>query len=88
MMKLYWLVRGLRVLMYAALGLGLFSGLIMTLWNWLVPTLFGGPGMNFAQALGLLLLTRLLLGRLRGRPLARPPACLLGAEKPRRASPP
>jgi hypothetical protein len=38
--------------MFAALGLLLFSGLIMTLWNWLVPTLFGGPVMNISPALG------------------------------------
>jgi hypothetical protein len=50
-MKLYSLVRGFKFLMYAALALVLFSGLIMTLWNWLVPTLFGGPVMNIAQAL-------------------------------------
>lgn len=34
----------------------------MMLWNWLVPSLFNGPLITFWQALGLLLLCKLLLG--------------------------
>lgn len=34
----------------------------MYLWNWLVPALFAGPVINFWQALGLLLLSKLLFG--------------------------
>lgn len=66
-MRLHWLIKGFKVLMYAALTLVLLGGLVTVLWNWLVPTLFGGPVMNMAEALGLLLLTRLLVGRFRGR---------------------
>ena len=32
----------------------------MFLWNWLIPTLFNGPEITFFQALGLLLLSKLL----------------------------
>ena len=35
----------------------------MSLWNWLTPPLFGLPAINFGQALGLLVLTRVLFGR-------------------------
>jgi hypothetical protein len=36
---------------------------VMSLWNWLVPALFGGPVLHFWQAIGLLVLTRILVGR-------------------------
>lgn len=41
----------------------LLAGLVtMTLWNWLIPSLFRGPQLTFAETLGLLLLTRILFG--------------------------
>lgn len=39
----------------------------MVLWNWLVPALFSGPELRFLEALGLLLLTRILFGSWGGR---------------------
>ncbi len=36
---------------------------VMSLWNWLIPALFGGPVLHFWQAIGLLVLTRILVGR-------------------------
>jgi len=50
----------------AIAGLVLFAflggGLVMLLWNWLLPPLFGGPVVTFWQALGLLALSRILFG--------------------------
>ena len=50
----------------ALLGMALFiavGGLVvMSLWNWLTPPLFGFPTITFWQALGLLLLCRILFG--------------------------
>lgn len=43
--------------------LGLVGLIVMSLWNWLIPALFGGPTLHFWQALGLLVLTRILVGR-------------------------
>ncbi|RMG61315.1 MAG: hypothetical protein D6722_19835 [Bacteroidetes bacterium] len=41
----------------------LIGGFLLTLvWNSLVPDLFGGPGITYLQALGLMFLTRLLTG--------------------------
>lgn len=40
--------------------------LVQQLWNWLLPTLFGLPSVTFWQALGLLLLTRILFGGVGG----------------------
>jgi len=36
---------------------------VMLLWNWLVPALFSGPTVTFWQALGVLVLCRVLFGR-------------------------
>ena len=39
-----------------------FSAIVMLLWNWLMPSLFGLSSINFLQAFGLLVLSRLLFG--------------------------
>jgi len=41
----------------AALGL-----VVMLLWNWLIPSIFGWSAVNYWKALGLLALSRILLG--------------------------
>ena len=38
----------------------------MALWNWLTPALFGWHAIGFWQALGLLALSRILIGGWRG----------------------
>jgi len=40
----------------------LFGELVMHLWNWLLPPLFGWRLITFWQALGLLLLSRIFFG--------------------------
>jgi hypothetical protein len=40
----------------------LVGKLVMSLWNWLLPALFGLPAITFWQGLGLLLLCRILFG--------------------------
>jgi Ca2+/H+ antiporter, TMEM165/GDT1 family len=40
----------------------LFGELVMHLWNWLLPPLFGLHMISFWQALGLLLLSRIFFG--------------------------
>ena len=46
--------------------LALFGLVVMVLWNWLMPALFDLPGVSYWQALGLLVLSRVLVGGLRG----------------------
>lgn len=46
---------------------GLVCLLMMGLWNWLMPTIFGFKAITFWQALGLLFLSRLLFSGFRGR---------------------
>jgi hypothetical protein len=67
------LARALRIAKYAAAGLVLaavllllIGVLVMWLWNWLMPGIFGLPPITYWQAWGLLLLAHLLLGA--GRP--------------------
>lgn len=43
---------------------GVGGGLVMLLWNWLMPALFGLSPLTFWQALGLLALCRILFGGL------------------------
>jgi hypothetical protein len=61
----YWIARGVRILVMIAVVLAAVSFLVMTLWNWLVPPLFGGPMIRYVEALGLLVLARLLFGGFR-----------------------
>jgi hypothetical protein len=44
------------------LAVTLFGFIVMSLWNWLVPAMFGGKLITFWQALGVLVLSRLLFG--------------------------
>jgi hypothetical protein len=53
-------------ILLAALGVIAFSGVVMLLWNALVPGIFHLPVITYWQALGLLILTRLLFGGFRG----------------------
>ena len=49
-------------------GIAAFGALVMGLWNWLMPALFDGVReISFIQALGLILLCKLLFGGFRGR---------------------
>jgi len=42
------------------------SFVVMALWNWLMPALFGLKTIRFLQALGLLVFSRILFGGFRG----------------------
>lgn len=53
----------IRFLVFPVLAVGalaLMSGLVMVLWNWLIPTIFGLTIITFWQALGLFVLSKLL----------------------------
>ncbi|MBS1186555.1 MAG: hypothetical protein H6R04_573 [Burkholderiaceae bacterium] len=44
-------------------GVAALGGVVMLLWNWLMPSLFAGvQQVNYCQALGLLLLCKILFG--------------------------
>ena len=66
-MKRHWLLKGLKVLVFVAALTATFGYIVMSLWNWLLPPLTGWHPVTFVQALGILLLSRLLFGGFRGR---------------------
>jgi hypothetical protein len=61
-MRGFWLARAVKIVVIIAIVLGVVSFIAMSLWNWLVPALFSGPVITYWQALGLLVLCRLLFG--------------------------
>lgn len=60
----------------AILALSLFIALggevVLLLWNWILPPLFGWHAITFWQALGILVLCRILFGRFGGPRSYRP----------------
>ena len=67
--KMFWIVplATLAMVLCAALG----GYVVMWLWNWLLPGLFGWRLITFWQALALLALCRILFGRIGGRRFTR-----------------
>ena len=61
------ILRGLKFVLFATLALGVFSFLVMNLWNWLMPALFGWHLIGFWQAVGILVLSKILFGGFRPR---------------------
>jgi hypothetical protein len=59
--------RVLKFVLIAALAVSVFSFLIMKLWNWLMPGLFGLHLISFWQAVGILVLSKILFGGFRPR---------------------
>jgi hypothetical protein len=59
-------LKGLGIAVFAVAFLVLVGAVVMWLWNALVPALFHGPVLMYWQAVGLLVLTRILVGGLRG----------------------
>lgn len=51
----YWKCVAFAVVGYMILGL-----VTLVLWNWLIPSLFNGPVINYWQSLGLLALSKIL----------------------------
>jgi hypothetical protein len=58
---------GVRFIVIGVVAVAAFSLVVMGLWNWLAPAVFGGHTISFWQALGLLVLSRILFGGFRGR---------------------
>ena len=64
-MKKYRFLRGLKIALFATLALGAISFIVMTLWNALLPSIFAVKAISFWQALGLLVLSKILFGGFR-----------------------
>jgi len=65
-MKGYRITKVLKIVLFAVIALTVLSAVVMGLWNGLMPTIFGWRVITFWQALGLLVLSRILFGRFGG----------------------
>jgi Ca2+/H+ antiporter, TMEM165/GDT1 family len=67
-MKRHWVARGLKFVLFAVLFVTVSGFVVMSLWNWLTPALFGWHAINFWQSVGILVLSKILFGGFHGRP--------------------
>jgi hypothetical protein len=65
-MRRKWRIHGLRIAAFGSLGIAAAGAVTMALWNALLPAIMSMPRISFWQALGLMLLSRLLFGGFRG----------------------
>ncbi|MFL6578791.1 MAG: hypothetical protein ACJ8MR_19360 [Povalibacter sp.] len=64
-MHRWWLRKAVGVVALIIIGSAALGWLVMALWNWLLPPLFGLSSITFWQGLGLFVLGRLLFGGMR-----------------------
>ena len=55
-----WIAKIALIVPLVLLAIAAFVYVTMSLWNWLVPDLFHGPLITFWQALGLLVLSKII----------------------------
>lgn len=65
-MTRFWILKGLKFLALFVAFVALAGWAVMSLWNWLMPAIFGLTVIGFWQALGLLLLSKILFGGFKG----------------------
>jgi hypothetical protein len=63
----YRFMKVIAFLVLAPLFVAALGFVVLSLWNALIPSLFAGPVLGFWQAVGLLVLCRILFGGFRGR---------------------
>jgi chromate transport protein ChrA len=67
-MKKRWVIRALKIAAIAIVAATALGFIVESLWNWLGPAVFGARTITFWQALGILILSKILFGGFRGRP--------------------
>ncbi len=56
-----------KIGLMVVLGVAALGWVVMALWNWLIPNLFvGGKEIGYMQAMGVLLLSKILFGGFKG----------------------
>jgi hypothetical protein len=66
-MRRKWLYKVPGILLIVLVAAALFGYVVQQLWNSLIPAIVGGRAITFWQALGILLLCKILFGGFRGR---------------------
>jgi len=64
-MKSYRFLRVLKIALFGTLAVAAAGFVVMSLWNILMPGIFAVPSISFWQALGLLILSKILFGGFR-----------------------
>jgi hypothetical protein len=64
--KGYWIKRAIFIPIAIGAGVFIFGSVVMLLWNNLLPTLFGVSTITFWQAIGVIILSKILFGGFRG----------------------
>ena len=67
-MKKHRVAMVVKFLLFAVLFVAVFGFVVMHLWNWLMPALFGWKLVTFWQAVGLVVLSKIFFGGFRGHP--------------------
>lgn len=60
-----YVYKGFKILFFIILGIAiafLVGYIVMHLWNWLMPELFGLPQVGYWQAIGMLILAKIIFG--------------------------
>ncbi len=66
-MKIRWFLRAPAILCIAAIAVLAVGFIVMLLWNELIPVLFNGPVLTYWQAVGILILSKILFHGFGGR---------------------
>jgi len=66
-MKKFWIKKALMMIVFVAAATFLFGGVVMWLWNAILPAVLGVKAISFIQALGILVLSKILFGGFGGR---------------------
>ena len=61
-MRRFTVKKGIMFVTFVIVAIIIFSGVVMTLWNNILPAVLGVKAITFFQALGILVLSRLLFG--------------------------
>jgi hypothetical protein len=59
-MRKFWLKRGLMFIAFFIVALVIFSTIVMALWNAILPEVTGVKAITFTQAIGILVLSKIL----------------------------
>lgn len=64
--KKYWIKRAIFIPIAIVAGIFIFGGVVMLLWNGILPTVLGVSTITFWQAVGILVLSKILFGAFKG----------------------
>lgn len=66
MNKKFWIRKALMITTFVILGVLVFGAIVMALWNAILPAVIGVKSVTYLQALGILVLSKILFGGFRG----------------------